>query len=154
MAKYIAQISWQRSQHDAFIDQKYSRVHTWAFDGGAKVEASASPTIVPLPYSDEAHIDPEEAYVASLSSCHMLFFLHFAAKAGLTVDSYVDSAEGIMSHNAQGKLAMTQVILKPQVTWQAGSSVTEKTLNLLHHQAHEACFLANSVHTDIQIKPQ
>ncbi|MBQ4811616.1 OsmC family protein [Pseudoalteromonas luteoviolacea] len=154
MAKYIAQISWQRPQNDIFIDQKYSRVHTWAFDGGIQVMASASPTIVPLPYSNAEHIDPEEAFVASLSSCHMLFFLHFAAKAGLVVNRYVDSAEGLMKHNAQGKLAITDVILKPKVEWQDGATVVATTLRALHHQAHEACFLANSVLTEIEVQPQ
>ncbi|MCF2857661.1 OsmC family protein [Pseudoalteromonas sp. SMS1] len=154
MAKYTAQIAWQRTQSEQFVDQKYSRAHTWIFDGGIKVAASSSPSIVPLPYSNPDNVDPEEAFVTSLSSCHMLFFLHFAAKSGLTVDTYIDHAEGMMANNAQGKLAMTKVILNPNVTWSNKSVVSSTMTDELHHQAHEACFLANSVHTNIVICSQ
>ncbi|TQF67968.1 OsmC family protein [Pseudoalteromonas luteoviolacea] len=154
MAKYTAEIAWQRTPNEKFVDQKYSRAHTWTFDGGVTVAASSSPTIVPLPYSNADNVDPEEAFVASLSSCHMLFFLHFAAKAGLIVDSYTDTAQGIMANNQQGKLAMAQIVLKPSVTWQNQITIELSTLESLHHQAHEACFLANSVHSQIIIEPQ
>lgn len=152
MSTYQAAISWQRHPNEAFIDAKYSRAHTWSFDGGAIVAASSSPSVVPLPYSVEHHVDPEEAYVASLSSCHMLFFLHFAAKAGLIVESYIDKASGIMARNAHGNMAMVEVTLKPQITWQHPQRVNEKVLSELHHQAHCACFIANSVNTLIKIE--
>ena len=117
MTKYTATISWSRNQ-DSFSDNKYSRVHTWAFDGGAVVKASSSPHVVPVPYSSAEAIDPEEAFVASLSSCHMLWFLHLAAKGGFVVEQYEDSAEGVMARNESGKLAMTEVSLYPKVIFQ------------------------------------
>ncbi|AOT10991.1 OsmC family protein [Pseudoalteromonas luteoviolacea] len=152
MSIYQAAISWQRQANEAFIDAKYSRAHIWSFDGGAIVEASSSPSVVPLPYSVEHHVDPEEAYVASISSCHMLFFLHFAAKAKLVVESYIDNASGIMARNAQGNMAMVEVTLKPQVTWYQPELINDKAIAELHHQAHQSCFIANSVNTLIKIE--
>ena len=117
MSKYTAEVNWTRQDHENFIDNKYSRGHQWQFDGGAIIEASSSPSIVPLPYSVADNVDPEEAFVASLSSCHMLFFLSIAAKSKLIVDNYIDNAVGIMEKDADGKTSMTQITLRPVVTF-------------------------------------
>ena len=137
-----------RQTHEAFTDQRYSRAHTWHFDGGADVAASSSPHIVPLPYSVAAHVDPEEAYVASLSSCHMLVFLAVAAKRGYAVDSYRDRAQGVMEKNPQGRLHISRVTLHPRVAYR-GTVPDAATEHALHHEAHEQCFIANSVRTVI-----
>ncbi len=150
MSTYFASISWNRNDQN-FIDQKYSRAHQWEFDGGVIVPASASPHIVPLPYSVEANIDPEEAFVASISSCHMLFFLDISSKKKLLVDSYIDDAEGILEKDADGKLAMTRVILNPDVRF-SGKQPSEDALHKIHHLAHQECFIANSVKTVVTVK--
>lgn len=149
MAEYFAKIAWQRAESEFFTDNKYRRAHVWEFDGGAVIPASASPHIVALPYSTAENVDPEEAFVASLSSCHMLFFLSIAAKKHLTVDSYVDNAVGEMGKNAEGKIAMLTVTLRPNVTFSGDIQPTFQELEALHHQAHELCFIANSVKTEI-----
>lgn len=136
MSEYSATISWQRGEHEPFVDQRYSRAHEWAFDGGVRVPASSSPHVVPLPYSVAEHVDPEEAFVAALSSCHMLTFLWLAAKAGYRVESYRDDAVGIMAKNGQGRLAMTRVTLRPRVIfgesrsppWRIWSSCTTRPM--------------------------
>ncbi len=151
MAKYTATISWQRNAA-AFVDDKYSRAHEWHFDGGAVVPASASPHIVPEPHSVAANVDPEEAFVAALSSCHMLFFLSLAAARGIVVDAYVDEATGTMSRNAQGNIAITEVVLRPAVTC-AGEQPSPQTLDELHHAAHRRCFIANSVTAKVTVQP-
>ena len=115
------------------------------------VAGSASPTIVPAPWSDAAAVDPEEAFIASLASCHMLFFLDFARRSGFVIDSYVDEAEGVMEKGADGRMAMTRVTLRPQVEW-SGKAPDEGTLAALHHKAHDACFIANSVKTDVTVE--
>ena len=150
MSSYTATIRWSRDGAEGFAKGQYSRAHEWAFDGGAVVPASASPQIVPAPWSDAAGVDPEEAFVASLSSCHMLFFVDFARRAGLVVDSYVDEAEGVLEKGAGGKMAMTRVTLRPRVTW-GGDAPDDATIADLHHRAHEACFIANSVTTDVRV---
>jgi len=152
MSLYTATIRWTRSADEAFAEGRYSRAHEWAFDGGAVVPASASPHIVPAPWSDAAGVDPEEAFVASLSSCHMLFFLDFAKRAGLVVDAYEDAAEGVLEKRADGRMAMTRVTLRPKVGW-AGEGPDEAALADLHHRAHEACFIANSVTTMVKVAP-
>ncbi|MCG7537255.1 OsmC family protein [Pseudoalteromonas sp. OOF1S-7] len=153
MSRYFATIRWQQNQHDNFTEQKYSRAHQWQFGGGAEIPASASPNIVPQPYSVPEYADPEEAFVASLSSCHMLFFLHLAAKAGIVVKSYVDEAVGVLSEDTSGRKAMTQVCLRPKVTL-AGQHANEQIdLDPLHHEAHALCFIANSVKTEVLIQP-
>jgi len=149
MAEHTATISWQRANDELFTDQKYSRAHQWDFDGGACVAASPSPHIVPLPYSVAANVDPEEAFVASLSSCHMLFFLQLAAKQQFVVDRYTDNACGLMGKDAQGKMSMTKVTLRPQVKFSGDGQPTWAQLEKLHHQAHELCFIANSVKTEV-----
>ena len=153
MSTYTATVRWKRGADDAFAQGRYSRVHEWAFDGGAVVPASASPHVVPKPYSDEAAVDPEEAFIASLSSCHMLFFLDFARRAGFLVESYSDRGEGILEKNADGRIAMTRVTLRPHVEWGGGKEPNEAQLTELHHKAHDACFIANSVTTKVKVEP-
>ena len=148
MTKHTATVRWQR-EGQAFKDGKYSRGHRWHFDGGAVVAASASPHIVPAPYSVAANVDPEEAFIAAVSSCHMLFFLAFAQSAGLVVDSYRDEAEGVMGTDDDGRTAVTGIRLRPVATY-AGAAPDRATEARLHHQAHEACFIANSVKTQIE----
>tara|TARA_R110002049_G_scaffold35244_2_gene113859 strand:- start:2812 stop:3273 length:462 start_codon:yes stop_codon:yes gene_type:complete len=148
MAEYNASIQWARGADEDFIDQRYSRGHEWVFDGGVRVPASSSPHVVPLPYSVEANVDPEEAFVASLSSCHMLFFLAIAAQQGVVVESYVDHAVGVMAKGSDGKMAMTKVTLRPTVMF-SGDQPSIETLEKIHHASHEKCFIANSVKTDV-----
>lgn len=147
MSEYSATISWQRGAGEPFVDQRYSRAHEWAFDGGVRVPASSSPHVVPLPYSVAENVDPEEAFVAALSSCHMLTFLWLAAKAGYLVERYRDEAVGIMAKNGLGRLAMTAATLRPRVVFGGEHEPTYDELAQLHHQAHEECFIANSVNT-------
>jgi len=151
MSTYTATIRWSRTGDGDFTRGQYSRAHQWAFDGGALVPASASPHIVPAPWSNAAGVDPEEAFVASLASCHMLFFLELSRRAGFTVDDYVDEAEGVLEKRADGKMAMTRVTLRPRVTW-AGDAPDDAALADLHHRAHEACFIANSVTTEVTVE--
>jgi organic hydroperoxide reductase OsmC/OhrA len=150
MSTYTATIRWSRAGAGDFTKGQYSRAHEWVFDGGAVVPASASPHVVPAPWSDAAGVDPEEAFVASLSSCHMLFFLDFARRQGFAIDEYVDAAEGVLEKRADGKMAMTRVTLHPRVTW-SGEAPDEATVADLHHRAHEACFIANSVTTEVRV---
>ena len=153
MSTYTATIRWARKDDGDFTKGQYSRAHTWEFDGGVTVPASPSPHVVPQPWSDLNAVDPEEAFVASLSSCHMLFFVDFARRAGLVVNDYVDEAEGVLEKNADGKMAMTQVTLRPRITW-GGNAPDEPTIADLHHRAHEACFIANSVTTEVVVDPR
>ena len=149
MSAYFATVNWVRDSQESYIDNQYSRGHEWRFDGGVVVPASSSPHVVPLPYSVEANVDPEEAFVASLSSCHMLFFLSIAAKRKYVIDSYTDNAVGTMETDSDGKVSMTKVVLKPQVTFSGDKQPTIAQLEKMHHQAHELCFIANSVKTEV-----
>jgi organic hydroperoxide reductase OsmC/OhrA len=149
MSSYSATISWQPKAGDNFLGKRYSRVHTWKFDGGVELPASSSPHVVPVPYSDPAAIDPEEALIASICSCHMLSFLFVACKGGFAVESYDDTGVGTLEKNAEGRLAITRVQLKPHVKFAAGNVPDEATFAALHHEAHEACFIANSVKCEI-----
>ena len=151
MSTYTATICWSRKGAEGFAKGQYSRAHEWVFDGGVTVPASPSPHIVPQPWSDLNAVDPEEAFVASLSSCHMLFFVDLARRAGLVVDDYVDEAQGVLDKRADGKMWMSKVILRPRVTW-GGDAPDEAAIADLHHQAHEACFIANSVTTEITVE--
>jgi organic hydroperoxide reductase OsmC/OhrA len=151
MSHYSAQITWQR-QGAVFTDNKYSRRHLWVFDGGIQVPASASPHVVPPPFSAAEAVDPEEAFVASLASCHMLWFLSIAAERGFVVDTYRDEAAGIMATNAEGKLAMTEVSLRPRVTF-SGKRPSAAEHDAMHHEAHQQCFIANSVKTEVCCGP-
>lgn len=153
MSEYTAQLNWQRQTHEAFTDNRYSRAHTLRFDGGAEVHASSSPLSVPLPWSDAAGVDPEEMFVAALSSCHMLWFLALAAQAGHVVDRYEDKAVGVMARNSEGRTAMTVVTLRPSVAFAAPAPSTE-AVAALHHAAHERCFIANSVKSEVRCEPQ
>ena len=154
MSEYTAQLEWQRAPHEPFTDNRYSRRHVLRFDGGAELAGSSAPSSVPLPYSDASAVDPEEMFVASLASCHMLWFLSIAARAGHTADHYADDAVGVMSRNGRGKMAMTQVTLRPRVAFGGAKQPSADELAALHHKAHEECFIANSVSCDVQVLPQ
>ncbi len=149
--RYSATIEWERAGQ-AFVDNRYSRRHRWRFDGGVEVAASSSPHVVPPPYSDPVAIDPEEAFVASLSSCHMLWFLSLAARQGYRVERYVDDATGLLEKDAEGRDAMTVVTLRPRVRFD-GPAPARDEFEALHHAAHDACFIANSVRTDVRCEP-
>ena len=151
MATHRASIVWERSPTAPFIDNRYSRAHRWEFDGGAVVPASAAPAVVPVPLSDPAGVDPEEAFVASLSACHMLWFLFFAAKGGFVVDSYRDAAEGHMEKTADGAQWMARVVLRPELRF-SGTAPDAATLTTLHDKAHHACFIAHSVKTVVTVE--
>ena len=153
MSTYTAAIRWSRGEQK-FTDNRYSRAHLWRFDGGAVVPASSSPAVVPLPMSDAAAVDPEEAFVASLSSCHMLWFLALAAKRGYTVDSYADDASGVMEKNPAGRLAMTSVTLRPLVEFSGAKLPDRAALDALHHAAHAECFIAASVRSEVRLEPR
>jgi len=148
-----ATVLWERGE-EAFVDRRYSRRHLIRFDGGAEVPGSSSPTVVRPPLSDPAAVDPEELFVASLSACHMLWFLDIAARRGFRVDRYEDEAEGVMEKDAQGKVAVTRVTLRPAVQFSGGKVPTRAELEQLHHDAHEECFIASSVKTDVRCDPR
>ncbi len=152
MSEYAATVSWQRG--DArFVDNRYSRAHEWKFDGGTVVPASSSPHSVPVPLSDPRGVDPEEAFVAALSSCHMLWFLSIAAKRGFVVDSYEDNAVGYLEKNDAGRMAMTRVILRPAVRFSGEPCRPRIELKEVHDRAHHECYLANSVRTVVTVDP-
>ena len=153
MATHNATIRWSASPGEDFARGQYHRAHSWLFDGGAVVPASASPHIVPAPWSDAAGVDPEEAFVASLASCHMLFFLDFARRAGVVVASYEDEADGEMHKGDDGRIRITKVTLRPRIEF-GGAAPDAAALDALHHKAHEACFIANSVTSEIVIEPR
>jgi organic hydroperoxide reductase OsmC/OhrA len=152
MTKIVATTEWSR-QGAKFTDNRYSRGHTWQFDGGITVPASSSPHVVPLPHSVEAAVDPEEAFVAALSSCHMLSFLYVAAKRGFVADSYRDEAFGVMGKNAQGRTWVTDVTLRPDVAFSGTKQPSREELDAMHHEAHEMCFIANSVKSAVHCEP-
>ena len=154
MSEYQATVRWQRQPLEAFHDGRYSRRHEIAFDGGAVVPASSSPALVPLPLSDAGAVDPEEMFVASLASCHMLWFLSIAAGRGWRVDRYVDEAVGTLAKDADGRLAMTAVTLRPQVRF-VGEHLPDVAEQVeMHHQAHERCFIAASVKSLVSVLPR
>ncbi|MCG6268771.1 OsmC family protein [Vibrio furnissii] len=149
MSQYGATVKWQRQPSEVFHDNQYSRGHEWQFDGGVTVPASASPHIVPLPLSVAENVDPEEAMIAALSSCHMLVFLSIAAKKRYVVESYEDQAIGTLAPNQEGKTALTQVVLRPKVIFSGEKQPSMAMLEKMHHQSHENCFIANSVKTEV-----
>ena len=153
MSEYTAEILWERDPAQDFLGNRYSRKHLLRFDGGVEVPGSSSASSVPLPMSDAAAVDPEEAFVASLSSCHMLWFLAIAAKRQFVVDRYLDHAIGVMARNEQGKMAMTRVTLRPQVRFSGARLPSRDELEQLHHKAHEECYIANSVKTEVRCEP-
>jgi organic hydroperoxide reductase OsmC/OhrA len=152
MSSYLAELLWERGQQE-FTGLRYSRRHRLRFDGGAEVLGSSSPAVVPVPASDPTGVDPEEAFVASLASCHMLWFLAIAAKRGFVVDRYEDVATGELGRNAAGRQAMTRVVLRPKVDFSGASLPTREQLEALHHKAHEECYIANSVTTEVVVSP-
>ena len=151
MSTYTATVLWQRGEQ-VFTDNRYSRRHDISFDGGITLAGSSSPHVVPTPYSDPSAVDPEEAFVAALSSCHMLWFLSLAGRAGWCVDRYEDAAEGVMAAGADGRLMMTVVTLKPTVRFH-GKQPTDAEHAALHEAAHHACFIANSVKSELHCLP-
>ena len=152
MSNYTAEVRWVRGPHEVFTDNNYSRAHEWRFDGGVTVPASSSPDIVPPPLSVAANVDPEEAFVAALSSCHMLFFLSFAAKRRLIVAEYLDQPVGVLGKDQEGKMCMTRVTLRPRATFTGERQPGREQIEKIHHLAHERCFIANSVKTEVVIE--
>jgi organic hydroperoxide reductase OsmC/OhrA len=153
MSTYTATVSWTRADQP-FTDGKYRRAHVWRFDGGVEVPASSSPHVVKVPLSEEKAVDPEEAFIASLASCHMLFFLDFARREGFRIDSYEDEAQGVLGKDAQGRMAMTVVTLRPAIAFSGDKRPTAQQLEALHHKSHEACFIASSVRTEVRLEPR
>ncbi len=151
MSAHTATVEWSRGAQP-FLDNKYSRAHVWAFDGGALIRASSSPHVVREPLSVPALVDPEEAYVAALSSCHMLWFLSIAAAEGYCVDSYRDEAVGHMTRNEAGQHWFSRVELQPRIIFSGAKLPDAAALARMHHLAHEKCFLANSVRTEIVVR--
>jgi len=150
MTQFTASLSWQRD-NQPFTDQRYSRAHTWHFDGGLTLPASSSPHSVPVPMSDPAALDPEEALVAAASSCHMLFFLSLAAARGFVVDRYEDEAVGTLARDERGRQAMTRIVLRPRIAF-AGTGPDAALLATLHHEAHARCYIANSLRGEIVVE--
>lgn len=153
MSEYRATILWQRNGAK-FTDVRFSRGHSWQFDGGVEVPASSSPRVVPVPMSVAAAVDPEEALVASLSACHMLTFLYLAAKRGFVIDEYKDEAVGVLAKNAEGRMAITQVTLHPAIRFASDApQPTAADLEALHHEAHAQCFISQSVKSEVRVEP-
>lgn len=146
--EHTAIIDWKRTSQE-FLVGKYSREHTWTFDGGITVPASPSPSVVPAPYSNPAHVDPEEAFVAAVSSCHMLTYLFLAYQQGFQVDSYYDKAVGVMTKNERGVPWVSLVTLHPQIAYSGDKQPSATDEARLHHMAHEQCFIANSIKTEV-----
>lgn len=153
MSTHTTTVRWQRDEAD-FAAGHYSRRHEWRFDGGTVVAASPSPAVVPAPWSDAAAVDPEEAFVAAISSCHMLWFLSLAAGRGHVVDRYEDEAVGTLARIAPGRQAITEVVLRPRIGYAEGRAPDAAAEAALHEVAHERCFIANSVRTTIRVEPR
>jgi organic hydroperoxide reductase OsmC/OhrA len=153
MSEYTAIIKWARRGPD-FLHGQYSREHTWTFDGGVTVPASPSPHVVPAPWSNPACVDPEEAFVAAIASCHMLTFLHLASKQGFQIDCYEDEAVGTMTRNEKGVPWISSVVLHPKIVFSGEKIPVPADEKRLHHLAHEQCFIANSVKTEITVHSQ
>jgi len=151
MSAHKATIDWQRRDPD-FLRGRYSREHTWSFDGGVTVPASPSPSVVPLPWSNAANVDPEEAFVAAVSSCHMLTFLWLASKAGFVVDSYRDEAVGVMTKNEHGVPWVSMVTLRPRIVYSGDKQPDAAAEAELHHRAHEQCFIAQSIRSEVRVE--
>jgi organic hydroperoxide reductase OsmC/OhrA len=151
MHEYEARVAWTRNGAK-FTDNRYSRGHTWSFDGGAEVRASSSPGVVPLPLSVAEAVDPEEALIASASSCHMLTLLYVAAKQGFVIDSYVDEASGVMEKNADGRYFIAKITLRPRIEFVGDKQPTPEQVAALHHAAHRDCYIANSVKAEIVVE--
>ncbi|MEJ2038682.1 MAG: OsmC family protein [Desulfosarcinaceae bacterium] len=153
MPEYKVAIHWQLDNEADFLKSRYSRGHSWKFDGGINVPASSSPHVVPLPMSVEEAVDPEEAFIASVASCHMLWFLSIAAGKGFAVKEYVDEAVGVMGKNSDGKMAVTSITLSPKTRFEGQKTPAPPELESLHRSAHEKCFIANSIKSEIHCRP-
>jgi organic hydroperoxide reductase OsmC/OhrA len=151
MSEHKANISWKRTGPD-FLKGKYSREHTWKFDGGVTVPASPAPAVVPAPYSNPAGVDPEEAFVASVSSCHMLTYLYVAGRQGFQIDSYDDDAVGLVTRNEKGAPWVSSITLHPRIAYSGDKRPTPAEEERLHHLAHEQCYIANSIKTEVTVK--
>jgi organic hydroperoxide reductase OsmC/OhrA len=151
MSRHTCTVAWNRGEA-SFTDQRYSRAHQWRFDGGAVVPGSSSPHSVKLPWSDPAAIDPEEAFVAAVSSCHMLWFLSLAAEQGYRVDRYTDAADGLLAKMPDGREGMAEVVLRPDVTFSGARLPDDAAVDQLHHAAHARCFIANSIRSEVRIE--
>ncbi|MBC7001585.1 OsmC family protein [Photobacterium sp. BZF1] len=151
-AIFEANVEWGRNEQEVFVGNKFSRSHRWQFDGGVSVPATASHQIVPLPYSKPENVDPEEAFVATLSSCHMMAFLAVASKKKYVVDSYIDHAMGVLEQGEGGRFSMTQVTLRPNIVFSGARTPSKETIEKMHNVAHQNCFIANSVKTEINIE--
>jgi organic hydroperoxide reductase OsmC/OhrA len=152
MSEHVATVRWTLTNAgDDFLARRYSRVHTWTFDGGVTIPASPSPSVVPAPYSNAAAVDPEEAFVAAVSSCHMLQYLFLAAQAGFLVHSYEDTAVGTMTKNEHGVPWVSTVTLAPRIVYDTANSPSVEEEDRLHHEAHETCFIANSIKTNVVV---
>lgn len=150
MSEHSAIVEWANPSPE-YLKGRYSREHTWVFDGGATVMASSSPSVVPVPMSNPAGVDPEEAFIASLSSCHMLTFLDLARRKGFTIERYRDEAVGHMTKNAEGAMWISEVILNPEISYSGDKRPTAQEAEDLHHAAHKLCFISNSVKTDVKV---
>lgn len=153
MSEHRAIIKWKRTGSD-FLRGKYSREHTWTFDGGVTVPASSSPAAVPAPYSNPAHVDPEEAFVAAIASCHMLTYLFLAQRQGFQVDSWDDEAVGVMTKNERGVPWVSSVTLSPKISYSGAKLPSPAEEERLHRAAHDQCFIANSIRTEVTVGPQ
>jgi organic hydroperoxide reductase OsmC/OhrA len=153
MSEHVATVEWSRNGQ-TFSDNRYARAHDWRFDGGAVVRGSSAPSSVPEPLSDPAAVDPEEALVAAVSSCHMLFFLAFARKDGFVVDRYRDDAVGVLGKDERGRTSVTTITLRPDAVFSGEARPDAAAIADLHHRAHEACYVANSVRAAIAIEPR
>ena len=151
MSEYTAKISWKNDSPDTFTKNRYTRGHTWSFDGGVEVPASSSPHSVRVPFSIEAAVDPEEALVAAASSCHMLSFLWVAANKGFAIDSYDDNAVGEMTET-DGKQWISKITLDPKIEWSGDSLPTAAQIAEMHHAAHAVCYIANSIKSEVVVK--
>ena len=152
--KHTAALHWQKNPDEIFTDNKYSRKHTWRFDGGLEVPASSSPHVVRLPFSDPRAVDPEEAFVASIASCHMLTFLYIAASQSFLINKYEDNAEGEMSKNGAGEMYVSTVTLNPRIQFSGEKVPSAEKIIEMHHLAHQQCFIANSIITKVVVNPQ
>ena len=151
MSNYVATVVWTRAADAPFKDNKYSRAHEWRFDGGAVVKGSSAPSSVRVPLSDPSAVDPEEALVAAVASCHMLFFLSYVAAAGFVVDRYEDDAIGEMGKNANGKTAIVKITLRPKIAW-VGAAPGAQQIDQLHHRSHEECYIASSITAQVTVE--
>ena len=151
MAEHKATVRWALPAGADFLKGRYSREHTWSFDGGVTVPASPAPSVVPAPYSNPAGVDPEEAFVASIASCHMLTYLHLASRQGFLIERYEDEAVGLMGKNERGAIWVRSVTLRPRIVYGGDKRPSAADEEHLHHRAHEECFIANSVKTDIRV---